>query len=69
MLLREQDAFFYDLRQRAAKRSTRRRAGPVRPGDEELEDRIIEEFSGGSRRSMRRKANSSDQAITAAAIV
>ena len=45
MLLREQDAFFYDLRQRAAKQlyATARKALSDL-ADEELEDRIIEEF-------------------------
>ncbi len=45
MLLREQDAFFYDLRQRAAKQlyATARKALSDL-ADEELEDRIIGEF-------------------------
>jgi F-type H+-transporting ATPase subunit b len=45
MLLREQDAFFYDLRQRAAKQlyATARKALSDL-ADEELEERIVDEF-------------------------
>jgi len=45
MLLREQDAFFYDLRQRAAKQlyATARKALSDL-ADEELEERIMDEF-------------------------
>lgn len=45
MLVREQDAFFYDLRQRAAKQlyATARKA-LADLADVELEDRIVDEF-------------------------